>query len=125
MSNNESAWQTHPDYKIEITLINKPVSIIIDGEIIADSNSVLVLSEQDHKPVFYFPPQDIQMALLHQTTKETFCPFKGYAKHWSLKLENTQINIAAWSYEDPFEQVIEIKNYIGFYPDVSKHINLN
>jgi len=116
--NKASAWFSHPDYRIEIDQIDTGISVVIDGEIILESEQVLLLSEQDHEPVYYFPRDAIRMALLHKINKTTFCPYKGDAIHWSLKLKNREIKIAAWSYEAPFEQVAKIKNHIAFYPDV-------
>lgn len=122
MKNNDSAWLTHPDYQINISLVKKHACILMNKVMIADSHQALLLSEQNHSPVYYFPRQDVRMELLHKISKITFCPFKGEATHWALFTNDAQVKVAAWSYEDPFEQVSAIKNHIAFYPDVLDHI---
>jgi uncharacterized protein (DUF427 family) len=125
MNNLVSAWEEEPDYKINIIQIKGRVGIVIGDVKLVDSDRVLLLSEQDHVPIYYFPRADINMELLHKTKKVTFCPYKGEAEHWGLYSKNTQIEVAAWSYPAPFEQVSEIQDYIAFYPDVMKNIVIN
>lgn len=115
---NQSAWSKHPDYKIDIKPDESHISVILSGDLIADSQQTLLVQEQDHQPVVYFPRQDVRMEWLISTTKTSFCPFKGTARHWSLDNKDQHIEVAAWSYEDPFPQVNQIKNYIAFYPEV-------
>lgn len=114
----KSAWSEHPDYRIDIKPCEKPIRIICNGKTIADSRRALLLQEQDHAPVYYFPRQDVRMGILHPTTKTTFCPFKGEANHWALSVGGQHIEVAAWSYENPFAEVKLIKGYIAFYPEV-------
>lgn len=122
MNNRDSAWLSHPDYQIDIRESNKRISILINSEIVADSQHALILSEQGHDPVYYFPREDIRLERLHKIEKVTFCPYKGEAIHWAIKTKDKQFKTAAWSYENPFDQVSAIKNHIAFYPDVLDHI---
>ncbi len=62
------------------------------------------------------------MDFLERSSKMTHCPFKGDASHWTLALEGLRVEVAAWSYTDPFEQVIAIRNYIAFYPEVIEEL---
>jgi len=113
----QSAWADHPDYRIDIEASEKPMRIIYNGETIADSQHALRLQEQNYAPVYYFPRQDVRMDLLHPTAKTTFCPFKGEASYWALIIGAQHIEVAAGSYDDPFDEVNEIEEYIAFYPE--------
>lgn len=119
---NQSIWSQHPDYKIDIISRDSEISISFNGELIAQSQHTLLLQEQDHQPVVYFPRQNVRMELLHSIAKTSFCPFKGNASYWSLDIEGHQIEMAAWSYEDPFPEMSRIKNYIAFYPEVFSNL---
>lgn len=114
-----------PDYQIDIKRHDKRVVIVIDGEKIVDSSQALLLCEQDHDQVYYFPHWDVTMQFMEKITKKISCLYKGEASHWSLNIKNTKITIAAWSYENPMEQVSRIKNYIAFYPEVMKYAVYN
>lgn len=113
----KSAWGTHPDYKINIHPLNQRILIMFHDEIIADSTNTLLLQEQNMAPAYYLPRADIRMNFLHAIEKTSFCGFKGVAKYWTLIVQNQRIDVAAWYYEEPFEEVKEIKNHIAFYPD--------
>jgi len=121
MKNNTSAWLDYPNYQIEIKSIDKRIVVGMNNTVIVDSSQAMELNEQGHETIYYFPEDDIQMNYFEKIDKETFCPFKGHAKHWSLLLKSKKIDIAAWCYEQPFEQVNEIKNYIAFYPEIMQH----
>ena len=43
-----------------------------------------------------------------------YCPFKGQASYYSL--ENGPEN-AAWSYEQPYDEMKAIEGRLAFYPD--------
>jgi len=112
-----SAWSDFPDYRIDIASSNQRVRIIFNGKTIADSKKTLILKENNYNPVYYFPRNDVRMNLLYKTSKLSFCPFKGEASHWSLTVDNLTIEVAAWSYENPFKEVEVIGKFITFYPD--------
>lgn len=84
------------------------------GAVLGESSNALELSEDGHEPVIYFPRSDIAMALLDRTDKTTHCPHKGDASYFSIVNMSTVTENAVWSYEDPKEDVAEIKDYLGF-----------
>ncbi|MEE3050384.1 MAG: DUF427 domain-containing protein [Pseudomonadota bacterium] len=45
------------------------------------------------------------------------CPDKGNAAYWSIEVGGETVENAAWSYEEPFDEVSEIKGYLSFYLD--------
>jgi len=64
--------------------------------------------------VYYIPRKDVKMERLVRTSHETSCPFKGQASYYSLKdgPEN-----AVWTYEQPYDEMLAIKELLAFYPD--------
>ncbi|MEH6526983.1 MAG: DUF427 domain-containing protein [Sneathiella sp.] len=102
-----------PDYVITFENADQELVATLQGQVIARSKRAVILKESNHTPVVYFPLNDVKLDTVSQTEKETFCPFKGTASYLSFGDEK---NIA-WSYEDPFEEMLEIKKYIAFYTD--------
>ena len=103
----------YPDYVITLENPGREIVATLQGEVIARSANALILRESNHVPVVYFPPEDVRLDLASMTEKDTYCPFKGIASYWTFGLEK---NIA-WSYEDPFEEMLAIKGYFAFYTD--------
>lgn len=106
-----------PDYAVDITPERKRVTIRYGDRVIADSTDALLVRETKHADVWYVPRKDADMALLEPTDHSTFCPFKGHASYWSLITDAGQEENLVWSYEDPYEQVDGIRDYLSFYAD--------
>ncbi|OWU83947.1 hypothetical protein ATO6_16195 [Oceanicola sp. 22II-s10i] len=85
------------------------------GAVLAESRNALELTEGDRPFVIYFPRGDIAMAFLDKTDHTTHCPKKGDATYYSIFTKSTELKNAAWSYEDPMDQVAEIKDHLAFY----------
>lgn len=90
------------------------VRVTFKGEVIADTRNAVELKEGDYPAVFYIPRQDVRMERLARTTHTTHCPFKGDASYFSIA--NGPEN-AAWSYEQPYDEMLEIRDLLAFYPD--------
>ena len=104
-------------YSIDIEHRAGRIAAVIDGVVVAESSNTLVLRETFLPPGFYFPRQDVDQKLLQRGDFRTFCPFKGTASHWSLKLPGGLIEDAAWSYERPLSVGIPLGEHISFYPE--------
>jgi len=99
---------------ITVDVCKKPVRILYNGDIIADSYRALILNETAYKPVFYFPREDVRIDLLQSSEHRSHCPFKGDAVYWTLKTGDGVVENVAWSYEDPYQEMIRIKDYLAF-----------
>ena len=106
-----------PDHPI--TIAPHPGHIIVraGGHVIADTRAALMLREASYPGVTYIPRQDVDMSLLERTDHTTYCPYKGDASYFSIPLGGEKSRNAVWSYEKPYEAVLEIKDHLAFYPD--------
>ncbi|ABS64226.1 protein of unknown function DUF427 [Parvibaculum lavamentivorans DS-1] len=112
---HKSGYESHPGHLLRLMPAGRRVRVRFNGELLADSTRALELFEGEYAPVFYLPREDVKMELLTPTKSVTWCPFKGEASYWSLEGEGGQD--AVWSYEDPFVEMAEIKDYLAFYPN--------
>ena len=109
-----SPLASHPDHAITVTPCAKRVSVLFNGETIADSRRTLVFNERGYKPVYYFPRKDVRMDLLQPSEHLSHCPFKGDAVYWTLKSDDRVAENIVWSYEVPYREVAKIKDYLAF-----------
>lgn len=105
-----------PDHPIAIDRPRERVVVSAAGHVIAHTTHALVVREAQYPPVFYIPRKDVDMSVLERSTHATYCPYKGECSYYSVKGSEKGKN-AAWSYEDPYEAVAELKDYLAFYPD--------
>ena len=74
----------------------------------------MVLKETRLAPTFYFPRDDVRMDLLAQTDNHTHCPFKGNASYWSVTVGDRNTENVVWSYEEPYAEAVDVKDYVAF-----------
>jgi uncharacterized protein (DUF427 family) len=105
-----------PDHPITIEPNPRRVRVTSAGRVIADTRHALTLREAGYKPVQYIPRADVDMTLLERTAHASHCPYKGEASYFSLKVDGSNSENAAWSYEAPYPAVAQIREYVAFYP---------
>jgi uncharacterized protein (DUF427 family) len=59
----------------------------------------------------------VTQRFLDRTDHETFCPFKGEASYWTIRVGDRSAENAVWGYEDPFEEVAGLAGHVAFYAD--------
>ena len=105
-----------PDHPITIEPNGRRVRVTFNGRVVADTRRALTLREAGYAPVQYIPRADVDMGLLARTVHATYCPYKGDASYFSLKVDRRVSENAAWSYEEPYPAVVAIKEHLAFYP---------
>ena len=116
-ANSGPGYAEHPGHRVEVEPCPKRVKVLFGGETVADSRKALRLEEKGHAAVHYFPREDVRWDLLERTTRKTFCPFKGEASYWTLRVGGRVAENAVWSYQAPFDEVSNIRDHMAFYGD--------
>ena len=102
-----------------ISIEANPTKIVVKagGQIIADTREALTLREASYPAVQYIPRRDVDMAALVRSEHTTYCPYKGHASYYSIPAGGDRSRNAVWTYENPFDAMAKIKDYVAFYPD--------
>lgn len=110
----ESVW----DYPRPPRLEDSPkrIQVMVKDILLADTTQARRVLETSHPPVYYLPPQDVQMQYLQPATLQTFCEWKGVAHYYNLDLGSEVIPQIAWYYPQPTAAFASIAGYIAFYP---------
>ncbi len=93
----------------------KAIEVVYGGEVIARSRRALLVRETRLPPVHYLPADDVRMELLETSDHKTYCPFKGTASYWHVRVGERRAENAAWSYLDPLPEAKAIGGYLAFY----------
>ena len=105
-----------PDHPIIISPAAGKVRVTVAGKIVAESTRALRLEEKGYSAVYYLPRNDADMSLLVRTEHYTYCPYKGDCAYYSIPIGGTKSENAVWTYEEPYDAVANIKEYLAFYP---------
>lgn len=84
-----------------------------NGRTIAESDDTVVV-EGNH----YFPRASVDDSVLVDSSKTTFCPWKGTANYFSLTVDGETNSDAAWYYAEPKDAASEIKDRVAFWGGV-------
>ena len=110
-----SGYVARPDYRVDVLARRNRVTVSVGGEVLADSDRALLVDEQDHGLVFYFPPDDVRLERFVADGRTSRCPYKGTATYRRLDAEGREV--LAWSYEEPFPQVARLAGHVAFFQD--------
>jgi uncharacterized protein (DUF427 family) len=87
------------------------------GAVVAQSEGVTLLHETGRYPVAYFPPADLDAALLRPSGKRTQHQHLGQTLWWSLKIGGQRFGEVAWSHPRPPRHAQPMAGLVAFVWD--------
>jgi uncharacterized protein (DUF427 family) len=117
-SNSDRPIERVRDYPRPPSITREALHIraAVGNRVIADTRRPVVIRETYHPPVFYLPPENIDMHSLEPTDRRTFCEFKGEARYFTLVAGERRVPNAAWYYPSPAPGYEDMANHVAFYP---------
>jgi uncharacterized protein (DUF427 family) len=98
-----------------IERVDRHVRALAGGHVIADTHRPIRILETYHPPVYYIPPEDVDMRFLAPSPHRTVCEFKGEAHYFSLVIDGEKQSNVAWYYPNPSPGYEELKDHVAFY----------
>lgn len=110
-----SLYRQRPDYRVDLLPRTNVMTASLGAIRLARSNACLIVDEQDHGLVVYFPRDTVDFSRLEPIDDRSVCPFKGEAVYW--RAAGGEGPGIAWSYPDPFPEVVRLAAYVAFDQD--------
>jgi uncharacterized protein (DUF427 family) len=104
-----------PHKRVDTLRSSRRVEVFAGGERIAHSVRPLLLFETWLPTRYYLPFEDVRTDLLEASDTVTVCPYKGRARYWSLRVGDTFVPDAAWSYPEPIPENPKIRDLLCFF----------
>ena len=114
----------HPEHKVLETLLTDRIQVSAGGTVLADSTDVIKVEEDRSPSRYYFPRSDVALDRLERSATTTRCPFKGTAHYFHVKLDGAKLADAVWSYEDPYDEHLGLKDRLAFYDDKVRELEV-
>jgi len=109
----ESVWDYPRPPRLEQS--EKHIQILFNRVTIVDTKRAYRVLETSHPPVYYIPPQDIEMRYLVKENGRSFCEWKGQAAYYSVVVNGRTAKNVGWTYPHPTPNFSAIKDYVAFY----------
>ena len=102
-------------HRVDVVSSDRRIRVLLDGEVLAETDRALGLFESNLPPRWYFPREDVQ-AQLEPSDTATRCPYKGTASYYSVKPESgAEGKDLIWYYESPLAEVGRIGGRLCFF----------
>jgi uncharacterized protein (DUF427 family) len=113
MTNPAPGFRQKPDHRILLDTGPDPVTVLLNGEMVAATTSAVILQEDGYPARAYLPRKDVQAELV-PTSKTTHCPFKGDTVYYDVMVRGEPVRNGAWSYEEPYDEMSPIAGHVCF-----------
>jgi uncharacterized protein (DUF427 family) len=109
----ESVWDYPRPPVAERT--SKRLRIEHRGVVLVDTVRGVRTLETSHPPTYYFPREDVNIAVLRPIRGRSFCEWKGWAEYFDIESFGDVIHQVAWTYPSPSPGFELIKEHLAFY----------
>ena len=109
----ESVWDYPRPPRVEPVAAR--VRAVVGGRSIGDSLRARRVVETAGAPVYYLPPEDVDLDRLRPTDRTTVCEWKGGASYFDYVEGDRRIPMIAWTYRDPKPGYESIRDHVAFY----------
>lgn len=105
-----------PFHRIDVLASSRHVTLVLNGQVLADSSRPILLFETMLPTRYYMPREDVQAELIPSGTR-TCCAYKGQASYWSVAPGGGQLDDIAWTYEDPLHDATQVRGLVAFFDE--------
>jgi uncharacterized protein (DUF427 family) len=116
-ANSGPGYRRNPEHQVLLEHGPGRVRVVFNGETVAETDDVITVRETGYGPVYYLARSGARMERFERTGHHTHCPFKGDASYFTLSVGGRTAENAVWSYERPYDEVMDLKDRLAFYPD--------
>jgi uncharacterized protein (DUF427 family) len=111
----ESVWDYPRPPVIQPT--DRQLEVVFGGRTIAATSRGMRVLETSHPPVYYFPVEHVVPGVLVPGDRASYCEFKGEARYFSVVVDGSRADDAAWNFAVPTPGYEQLLGYVAFYPD--------
>ena len=106
-----------PYHRVDVRATRRKVRVLVNGTTIAETTRPRLMSETGLPNRYYIPRADVREEMLEPSDTRTVCPYKGTAAYWSVRVGDTVLADAGWSYPEAAGDASEATGHLSFAHD--------
>jgi uncharacterized protein (DUF427 family) len=106
-----------PRKRVDIAASSAHVRVLLEGVTVAESRRPILLFETGLATRYYLPRLDVRQEMLVPSERVTYCPYKGEARYYSLRLGESLLEDVIWHYRYPTREAAPIAGLLCFYQE--------
>lgn len=110
----ESVWDYPRPPRVERT--DRRILVEFGGVTIVDTTRAWRVLETSHPPIYYVPRQDVRHEHLVDSSRTSFCEWKGTARYVDVRTGDRVAPSTGWYYPSPTARFEPIRDCLAFYP---------
>ncbi|HZY56729.1 MAG TPA: DUF427 domain-containing protein [Rubrobacteraceae bacterium] len=104
-----------PYHRVDILDSSRHVRVLVNGEVVAETDRPELLFETGLPTRYYIPPEDVREELLVPSDTNTQCPYKGVASYWAVDAGGELFEDLIWYYPEPLPEAAKISGLLCFF----------
>lgn len=104
-----------PFKRVDLLSSTRPIKVVIDGKVVAESAFSIHLYETSLPARFYLPFTSIDTSTLRPSDTRTQCPYKGEALYHNVVVNGKEYKDIVWYYSRPTVESAAIAGLRCFY----------
>ena len=109
-----------PYHRFDVRHTSEHVRVEVAGIVVAETRRAIKLFETSLITRYYVPPEDVSRGALIGSVTRTYCPYKGEATYFHVKVGDELIEDAAWTLRQPMGEADVIRDYLSFWKERTK-----
>jgi len=106
-----------PFHRVDTRAASRHVVVRVRGEVVAETDSPVMLFETGLPVRYYIPADDVREDLLEPSETTTVCPYKGTASYAGVRGNGDPVADVAWTYREPLGEALQVAGLWSFLGD--------
>jgi uncharacterized protein (DUF427 family) len=103
-----------PYHRVDAVPSSRHIRVLLDGEVLAESNRQVAIFETGLPARWYLPREDVRVEL-EPSDLQTVCAYKGYASYFSARTAGGLRENLVWTYREPRRDAEPVQDLVCFF----------
>ncbi len=103
-----------PYKRIDCLASSRRVSVVVNGETVAETNRPVMMIETGLPHRYYIPKSDVRQELLRPSERIVRSAYKGEARYYSVEVGGQTVADLAWCYRYPGPEAAKVAGLVCF-----------